>query len=210
MAQRIPFGMDRMPRGLSPDDPRLPGVIVGDTPLRFNSEPLPAEAMAQATGDHPARLAAMRGWLHALSGDYAPARIRFADLYLAAIAAHIDAHRDELAQMLRRYDGLYAPEDWLWSALRPLPRALLRGDNGMVAVDFAFWDGTQAIAIDLGRGAPGNGILTCRVTAATLTDNPAALLTVLPDAFRAFWRGETLPRSPFRRGIPHGVLAEAP
>ena len=208
MALRIPFGMDRMPRGLSPDDPRLPGVMVGDAPLLFNSEPLPPETMAQATSDHAARLAAMRTWLHALCGDYAPLRVLFVDLYLAALAAHIDAHHDEVSQALRRYDGLYVPQDWLWSAPRPLPRALLRGGAGMVAVDFAFWDGARAIAIDLGGKPQTTDAGTYRIELAMLPDRPLELLDILPDTFRWFWRTEILPRSPFRRMMPKAVPDE--
>ena len=199
--------MDRLPRALSPDDPRLPGVTVGAEPLRQNTEPLPAEAMASATGDHAARVAAMRSYLHSLCGDYAPPRLLFVDMYLDALAAHIDAHRDELARALQRYDGLYAPEDWLWSALRPLPRALLRSDAGVVPVDFAFWDGAEAIAIDLSGERTIPGVVVCRITPAMLAGEPLSLLQTLPDAFRCFWRSETLPRSPFRRAIPRGVVA---
>ena len=121
------------------------------------------------------------------------------------MAAHIASHRDELTHDLRRYDGLYTPEDWLWSALRPLPRAWLPGDGGMVAVDFAFWDGTQAIAIDLTGGQSAAGVTTYRITPDMLATDQ--LLAALPDAFQLFWNDETLPRSPFRRAIPLGVLA---
>ena len=30
---------------------------------------------------------------------------------------------DELSERLRRFEGLYHAEDWVWSALRPVPRA---------------------------------------------------------------------------------------
>ncbi len=208
MVQRIPFGLDRLPRTLLPDDPRLPGVNVGSDKLRLNTEPLPAEAMASAAGNHGARVVAMKQFLRGLCGDYAPQRLRFVDCYIDCMAAHIDAHRDELARDLQRYDGLYAPEDWLWSALRPLPRAWLPGEAGMVPVDFAFWDGTQAIAIDVGGLQGASGIVMCRVTSDMLAGHPLALLGVLPDGFRCFWRGQTLPVSPFRRPIPRGVVCE--
>ena len=208
MTQRIPFGLDRLPRSLAPDDPRLPGVTVGDGPLRLNTEPLPAEAMAQATGAHAARVTAMRAFLHALCGDYAPLRQRFVDVYLDGLAAHVEAHREELAHTLQRYDGLYAPEDWLWSALRPLPRAWLPTASGMVPADVAFWDGAQVIAVDFDGKLQAEGLAICRVTPAVLAGEPLSLLRLLPQSFRCFWRGQTLPVSPFRRPIPSGVLAE--
>ena len=208
MAQRIPFGLDRLPRTLRLDDPRLPGVVVGGDRLRLNTEPLPVEAMALAVGDHAARVVAMRQFLRGLCGDYATQRVRFVEHYLDCMAAHLAAHRDALARDLQRYDGLYAPEDWLWSALRPLPRAWLPTGAGMALVDFAFWDGAQAIAIDVGGSQREAGMIVCRIAPDVLTCDPLALLKVLPDGFRCFWSGQTLPASPFRRPIPGGVLDE--
>ncbi len=208
MAERIPFGLDRLPRTLQPDDPRLPGVTVGGASLRLNTEPLPAEAMASVAGDHAARVAAMKQFLRGLCGDYAPQRVRFVDCYIDCMAAHLDAHRDELTRDLQRYDGLYAPEDWLWSALRPLPRAWLRTEAGMALVDFAFWDGTGTIAIDVGNSQSTSGMTVCCITPDLVAGDPLALLDVLPDSFRCFWHGEILPVSPFRRPTPLGVVGE--
>jgi hypothetical protein len=208
VVQRIPFGLDRLPRTLQWDDPRLPGVTVGGAKLRLNTEPLPADAFTQTAGGHAARVVAMKQFLRGLCGDYAPLRQRFSDCYIDCVAAHLATHRDELARDLQRYDGLYAPDDWLWSALRPLPRAWLRRETGMVPVDFAFWDGTQAIAIDLGNGREtAAGRVVCRVTPDVLAGDPLALLEILPDCFRCFWRAQKLPASPFRRPIPRGVVA---
>jgi hypothetical protein len=206
VVQRIPFGLDRLPRTLPPDDPRLPGVTVGSVKLRLNTEPLPAEALSTAVDDHAARVTEMKRFLRGLCGDYAPQRLRFVDCYIDCMTAHLDAHREELAQSLRRYDGLYAPEDWLWSALRPLPRAWLSAGAGMMPADFAFWDGTQPIAVDLGGARNDAGIVVCRVGPDVLAGDPRGLLEVLPDSFRCFWGGEVLPVSPFRRPIPRGVL----
>ncbi len=206
---RIPFGLDRLPRTMWADDPRLPGVTVDGTMLRLNSEALPAEAMASGAGDHAARVVAMKQFLRGLCGDYAPQRVRFVERYIDCMAAHLDAHRDELARGVLRYDGLYAPEDWLWSAPRPLPRAWVMGEAGVGVVDVAFWDGARAIGIDVGGGArDGPGVAVRRVTAEMLGGEPLALLGVLPQGFRWFWRGEKLPRSPFRREIPMGVVGE--
>ena len=207
MPQRILFGLDRVPRALSPDDPRLPGAMVDAAPLRLNTEPLPPDAMPAASG-HAARMAAMQQFLLGLCGDYAPRRVRFMTAYLEAVAAHLAAYRDELADGLRRYHRLYAPEDWFWSALRPLPRAWLRTETGTAGVEVAFWDGWQVIAIDLGGMPDAVAGVTCRITPELLGDDPLRLFDHLPGAFREFWRGETLPRSPFRRAIPPGVLTE--
>ena len=59
------------------DDPRLRCVVVGDDKLRLNSEPVPADAMPLAIGDHAARVAAAIEWLVSQCGDYAPLRRQF-------------------------------------------------------------------------------------------------------------------------------------
>lgn len=208
MTLRIPFGMDRLPRNLPPDDPRLPGVEVGAIPLRFNTQPLPPEAMEATPLDHASRTTAMQQYLRSLCGGYAAARVRFVDAYIEALQMHLDQHCDELTQGLAGYDGLYAPEDWLWSALRPLPRAWVRTGSRTTGVDVAFWDGVRMIAIDLNGAAPDEDITIVRLPPDALTGSPGNLLDLLPETFRHFWRGETVPRSPFRRALPRGVLAE--
>jgi hypothetical protein len=167
---RVLYGLERLPRSLSLDDPRLPAVELGAGPLRLNTDPVPPAVLAEAGEGHAARFAAMTAWLQSFCGDYATAQRRFIVDYLAFIAAELDENRDALQAGLARYDGLYAVEDWAWSALRPLPRAWLGGAR----LDMAFWDGSELIGID-----PAN--------------------RRLPDSFRAFWAGEVLPRSPFRR-----------
>jgi hypothetical protein len=202
VSQRIPFGLDRLPRTLRPDDPRLPGVAVGAAPLRLNSEALPVEIVAEAGPDHAGRVAAMRVYLRGLCGDYASRRVRFIDRYLDCMIAHLNAHRAEIAHDLMQFAGLYAPDDLLWSALRPLPRAWLPNGAGMTPVDIAFWDGTRAIVIDMGGAPLPPSIARCRIDPDSLLKDPHALLDLLGPGFRTFWRGETLPRSPFRRPVP--------
>ncbi len=134
---RVLYGLDRLPRSVPPDDPRLPGIDLGPAPLRLNSLPIAPAILAEAGDTHAGRLAAMEGWLLAQCGDYAVGRRRFVRDYLAAITAEMARHHDTLAAWLAAYDGLYAVEDWTWSALRPLPRAWT--EAGMMEV--AFWDG---------------------------------------------------------------------
>ena len=118
--------------------------------------------MPLATGDHPSRVAAAKEWLESLCGDYAPLRRQFIDAYLRFVAAQIEAYREELAARLEPYDGLYGPDDFLWSAPRPLPRGWASAGNQFLPADMVFWDGAQPIAIEL---------------AARDTDRPRALLT---------------------------------
>ena len=211
---RIPFGMDRLPRTIALDDPRLRCVEVGDgAKLRLNTEPVPAEAMPLAIGDHAARVVAAGAWLASLCGDYAPLRRQFIASYLGCIAAQIEAHRAALAERVKPFDGLFAPEDFLWSALRPLPRGWVPAEGRLLPADMVFWDGTQAVAIEFAardterqKALLAAGVAVHRIEPGALAD-PALLGALLPQGFQRFWCGEALPASPFRRSIPRGVLA---
>jgi hypothetical protein len=180
-------------------------VTVGGQPLRLNSEAVPAEAMPLATGDHAARVAAATAWLESQCGDYAPLRRQFVAAYLRFVAAQIETHRAELAARLARYDGLFAPEDFLWSGLRPLPRGWVPVGERHLPADVVFWDGTQAIAIELAaretekqKALQAAGVVVHRIAPPAFD----RMGDVLPDRFHRPWDGETLPSSPFRRPIP--------
>jgi hypothetical protein len=207
---RIPYGLDRLPRSIALDDPRLRCAVAGDEPLRLNSEPVLPDAMPLTTGDHTARVAAAKAWLESLCGDYAPLRRQFVAAYLQCAAAQIEPHRAELAAKLAPYDGLYAPDDFLWSALRPLPRGWVPAGGQLLPADMVFWDGAQPIAIELASRDTDRQrvLLSVGVTVYRIEPSMFARLdAVLPDVFLRFWKGPTLPSSPFRRAIPRGVLA---
>lgn len=207
MDGRILFGLDRLPAGAAAGDPRLPGVPAGGGLLRLDTEPLAPPAQARTTGaDHAARLAALGLWLDSLAGDYARPRRQFLGTYLALLAATIERNREELAAGLARFEGLYAPEDWLWSAPRPLPRAwlpaaLVPGASGPVFAEIAFRLETGPLVLALGAAAPQAGPAALWIPPTALAD-PAALGAILPSAFGRFWTGARLPRTPFRRPIP--------
>jgi hypothetical protein len=210
---QIPFGLDRLPRTIALDDPRLRCVEVGNDRLRLNTKPVPADAMPLAIGDHAARVAAATAWLMSLCGDYAPLQRQFIPAYFNFIAAQIDAHRAELAERLKPYDGLYAPEDFLWSALRPLPRGWVPAQGGLLPADTVFWDGVQSIAIEVSaretdkqRALQAAGVTVHLIEPNMLSGDPVHLGQILPENFRRFWDGQRLPSSPFRRPIPRGVL----
>jgi hypothetical protein len=184
--RRIIFGLDRLPTTLSADDSRLPAVHAGPVPLRLNSLPLPLEAWDAGLADHASRMAAVRSWLHAACGDYNAALRRGITQYLDAIEAHVRQHADALAADLARFHGLYQPQDWCWSALRPLPRAWWQQDGIWLRADLAFWDGSAVIAM-----------------------HPREF-GVLPVPLQHFWTGEALPVSPFRREFPPGPVSLTP
>ena len=181
---RILHGLERLPATLAADDPRLPAVALGPSPLRLHSVPLPAEAWGDGA-DHAARMAAMRAWLLASCGDYNQALRRGVTRYLDAVAEHVAAHHDALSAGLARFHGLYRPEDWCWSAPRPLPRAWWQRDGAWHRAELAFWDGASVIAMRASDFDAGG----------------------LAPALKHFWMDEILPVSPFRRAIPAGVVA---
>jgi hypothetical protein len=197
---RIPYGLDRLPR-----DPGVRSVEVGGEPLRLNSEPVPADAMPLTTGDHAARVAAAIAWLEAQCGDYAPLRRQFVAAYFRFIAAEIEAHRGELAERLKPYDELFAPEDFLWSALRPLPRGWVPVGDRWLPADVVFWDGERAIAIELGARETDRqkALLACGVDVRRIEPGLFGRLgDAVPANFVDFWKCQRLPSSPFRRPIP--------
>ncbi len=208
---RILFGLDRLPRTMGADDPRLPGVPASGGVLRLNTEALPAAAMEGAAGvDHAARMAALVRWLEGLCGEYAPLRRRFVALYCEMVRAAVAARREELAAGLARFDGLYAPEDWVWSAPRPLPRAWLPGAGGMVFAEVAFRLASGPVAVVLGDAGRASGQEAALVAAGVgvrlvgaevLAGGAAALGAALGEGFWRFEVGELVPVGAFRRGV---------
>ncbi len=165
--------------------------------------------MPLVIGDHAARLVAAIDWLTGLCGDYAPLRRQFIAAYFSVITTQLEAHRADLVERLNRYDGLYAPEDFLWSALMPLPRGWVPVDNRLLPADMVFWDGTQPIAIEIASRTTARqsaldaaGVLVIRIEPGTADVGPC-----LPESFQRFWQDLILPSSPFRRPIPLGVMA---
>jgi hypothetical protein len=160
-------------------------------------------------GDHAARVAAAIDWLAGLCGDYAPLRRQFIAAYFRYIATQLDAHRANVVEQLNPYDGLYAPEDFLWSALMPLPRGWVPTVDQLLPADIVFWDGTQPIAIEIASRTTARqsaleaaGVLVLRIEPGTMD-----IGRYLPETFQRFWHGQILPTSPFRRPIPLGVVA---
>ena len=146
--------------------------------------------MPLATGDHTARVAAALGWLESLCGDYAPLRRRFIAAYFRFVTSLIEARRTELVERLKPYDGLYAPEDFLWSALRPLPRGWVPVADKCLPADMVFWDGTRAIAFELGARNTDRqkALLTAGVAVHRI--DPAMMENALPDDFGRFWQSQ--------------------
>ena len=127
LARRILYGLDRPPRGVAWDHPRVPSVVLDEAPLRLNSFAVPPAILAGGT-ERASRLAAVQAWLAQACGDYARARVQFVSAYLAFARAAPTG--PEMDARIARFSGLFAAEDWTWSALRPLPRAWIEGPSG--------------------------------------------------------------------------------
>ena len=183
---------------MAPDDPRLLGAPDTGGLLRLNTDPLPLSVLSGMPADHAGRVAAARAWCASLCGDYARKRERFVTAYFDWAEAAIAAARPALIARLARFDGLFAPEDFLWSAPRPLPRAWLPGPDGYVFADIAFRTADGPLAVLLDQAPTPAGITTVRLGATA----PEAFLTA---TFGAFWEGERLPRGAFRR--PYAVIS---
>ena len=180
-----------------------PGVPLrlSDGPYRFAEPPdlIRLDTIA-------ARLNFLREHLFSLCDLWAKPPRQFLDAYFAWVAA---ALADERAQgeLTATAGGLFAPTDWSFAALRPLPSALLPAGGDTVRADFAFWTGTSLVAIELPverRAKRRDELARVRASGATMIElgladlaDTAALAMKLPPAFAGFWRGIKLPRSPF-------------
>lgn len=177
-------------------------------PLRLSDGPYPfaepPDLIRLATT--AARLDFLCEHLRSLCGLWAKSPLQFLDAYFAWIGATLAAAPVQRA-LVEAGHGLFAPEDWSFAALRPLPSALLPAGDATVRVDFAFWTGASFIAVEL----PGErrarrrgelalltetGVTVLELASGDLAD-AAALDAKLPADFAAFWRGVPLPRSPF-------------
>lgn len=127
---------------------------INKKPLRLNSEAFSVAPNFNAPqGASP--LAFVSDHLKSFCRSWDKLSLRFLDGYFEHIANMLDGHRDEITTKLAPFAGLYAVEDWAFSAPKPLPRAHLyaprdRGapwnTNDFVQVDFAFWLGERMVA----------------------------------------------------------------
>lgn len=196
-------------------------TVANGDPLRLNDGPYSYNEGTQGPGPTAAeRLAFLRDHLTELCDLWAKRPRQFVALYFRQIDRVMERERAAIEEQTRRLGGLFTAADYAFSALRPLPRAHLNG----VRVDFVFWTGKALIAIDItGDDARGPAwekrraaLITANakpleIPAATIArDDPAALEALLPPEFANFWRGETLPSSPFKATGLADTLSSAP
>jgi len=230
MAEAFAILWGRAARGGEIDLAALTGDVEADQavlvepgrtpPFRLNSDSgrrVPPERLTELAGTD-AKLAALKEATARGLDLFARHPRRFLDRYFDFIAARVEAERLALQQRLAWSGGLFGHRDWVFSALRPMPRPVLAtmADGRARAVqwvaDFAFWTGDEAVLVMI-RGA-GSGQAACAAPSAwpvrtialapTDLDLGEALFTRerFGTAFVDFWNGEPWPAGPFRpRGL---------
>lgn len=208
----VPYGADKAPAdsGSLLHLPRMP-LRPGEA-LCLNDEAfeLPPPAIGQVdTLD--VRLA---GHLKRLAGGWNRNAALFIDLYFAHLHAVIAAHRAEIARRLAPMAGLFAPEDVLYSAPLPLPRALVPLEDDWVPVDMLFWLGKRVEAVLFAPSPLTPAAERCRrerlaaagigVTVLSAADMAKAgtFPALLGEDGAAFWRDDTLPAAPGGPKLP--------
>jgi hypothetical protein len=192
-------------------------------PLRLNSEAFRVAANFNAPqGATP--FTVLSDHLKSLCRTWDRLSLRFLDGYFGHIANMLGVHRELIATKLAPFAGLYAAEDWTFSAPKPLPRAHLhapRSDNAswsaedFVQVDFAFWLGERMVAVlsKPGTLTPARAnerlarleqadVAAIQFTAQDLDKEPSALFDRIIGDFGALIESAGIvPISPFRPRI---------
>ena len=126
---------------------------------------------------------------------------------------------------MRWSHGLFRADDFVFSALWPLPNARVTstGDDGAEhdfgACDYVFWDGRRAIAVTIAGRAPSadsatthvddrcDVVMPVTIVASELNEKPGPFAEPrLPREFVSFWESDPVPSSPFR---PEGLAMAA-
>ena len=232
----VPYGVDSWPikelvgnrssDGAIRVDAPFPCVVIDKSnkkPLRLNSEVFSVASNFNAPlGATP--LTVLGDHLKGLCRTWDRLSLRFLDGYFAHIATMLGVHRDAIAVKLAPFAGLYAAEDWTFSAPKPLPRAHLHAPRNsgsswdiedFVQVDFAFWLGERMVAVlskpETLTPARANerlarleqaDVTTIHFTAQDLVKEPSALFDRIIGDFGALIDNVgVVPISPFRPQI---------
>lgn len=125
-------------------------------PLRLNSEAFRIDPNNEAAQGASSQVL-VRDHLKSFCRAWDRLSVSFIDGYFAYIARMLDLRRDEIETRMAPFAGLYAVEDWAFSAPKPLPRAFLYAPreehandwnaDDFVQVNFAFWLGDRMVAV---------------------------------------------------------------
>jgi hypothetical protein len=215
-----------VPYGSGEYTPGLPSIALSlGQPLRLNNsrydvDELPEKARSGTVAE---RLAFLRDYHEELCGLYAKRPRQFVALYFRFIDMIVAAEQPVLEKKAAGFGGLFAWQDYAFSALRPLPQAHLHIGDARLRADFAFWTGKQIIAIDIAGDTRGPGwaercrrltdagVRTIEMPVSVFVGNDArALHDLLPPEFSTFWRSEAMPSSPFKAAALGDIVAGEP
>lgn len=192
-------------------------------PLRLNSEALNFAPYAPQ-GATPLDL--IKDRLKSFCRPWDRLSLQFLDGYFEHIANMLRVHQGAITTKLAPFLGLYAVDDWAFSAPKPLPRAHLYASRNtgsahwdvddFVQVDFAFWLGDRIVALlsqpeVLTPARAGErlarleqvGVTVVHFNAENLARSPTALFhRVIGDFGVLLECAGTVPISPFR---PQGL-----
>ena len=207
----IPFGVDTYPaeaaRGEAMAFPHIPAGTAEGKTLRMNAQRFALPATPQdlsVAGQAQALLAHLLG----LCGTWDQTSRAFLTGYFDYLRGAIEEHRAAIEQRLAVFEQLFRPEDVLFSAPLPLPRAhLLPPEDGRdAAADTALRTsaGWLALFAAPGRLMPAQararrqryeagGIRTMDFTMADVRSGAPFFWSVLGDDEPSFWQAETLP-----------------
>lgn len=196
-------------------------------PLRLNTDHgvrFPPEQLSQLPGNAE-KLAYLRQEIAGALDLFAPYQRAFLDAYFAFITDQCQSAARALAERVNWSHGLFRADDFVFSALWPLPnaRVILFGDGGHEQdfgdYDFVFWDGRRAIAVTIAGRAPSAGsaasrktgafeaLLPATIVASELNERPGPFTEPrFSSGFVSFWEGDPAPSSPFR---PDGLALPA-
>ena len=202
---------------------RVPCVTVTEAPdgaLRLDGWPGGSHAALDSNSPGGDQLVMLRRALTRHCDPWRRSQHRFLERYFDFVARHVESHRGALTEKLERFCDLFQYRDWVYSALMPLPRAHLHapvsgepfGPETLVRVDFAFWTGRTAIAIET-PGKDTRSPVTDRrhdrlrhsgAVVVELADevleapNSADFEAALPEDLRLFWHDRALPSGPLK------------
>lgn len=211
--QMIPYGIDRWPSSAA--NVPIARRIAGE-PFRLNTNRLELPPADPSSGE---TLARVRDIYLGRCAVWDRTSRELVHAYFELVRRQVADHRPRLAERLAPYAGLYAVEDWVFSAPAPLPRAHLatdgRNDEDRVLVDLAFVlaDGVIGVVLPGSASTPKKsaerrerlraaGVTVLEPDSAALAAPQIFLRENLPPAALLFWEGEVVPSSPLRPRLP--------
>jgi len=216
---RIPFGAEAWPLARLDEQPPPAPLLALDpavASLRLDNFPydFPEPPDLHGMRTRAVRLEFLLRHFQSFCGIWDKLRLLFLEAYFRMIAEEVTRAAESIRAIAGEHAGLFAPEDWCYAAAAPLPIAHLPlGGEEHVRTDIAFWFEGRLHAVELIGGAEpalraearerlrSAGIEVTEIAGAALRrSGAAALRESLPAPLVAFWRGVTLPASPFRLG----------